>query len=147
MVAPPSTNDKFSSFFSEFSLAVTNVDIPNFFKNSIELLGPTSAIILTLIVFAENPIPCLTVTKLYPLCGFGVYPPEKVVLDSSYTVAAVIIPDSSAGAIAANGFIAEPGCLVDCVALFCPFESTSSPSPPMHPTTLPVLWSITTIAD
>ena len=63
IVAPPNTSDKFSSLCSSFSFSVTNVDIPNFFKNATELLGPTSAIILTLIVFAENSIPFLTVTS------------------------------------------------------------------------------------
>ena len=41
-----------------------DVEIPIFLINAIELPGPTSSIILTLIVFAENSIPFLTVTKL-----------------------------------------------------------------------------------
>ena len=64
IVVPPSTNGKFSSLLNSLSFAVSNVEIPIFLINAIELPGPTSSIILTLIVFAENSIPFLTVTKL-----------------------------------------------------------------------------------
>ncbi len=60
-------------------------------------------------ILADTPTALLTVqSPWYPVEFLGLYF-GNVVGESSYTVAAVITPASTAGAIAAIGFTEEPG--------------------------------------